>query len=367
MRRATAVTTTAIGAALLLASAVSQAAEDVGQAYLKGMGTYIIADDDRHVEDAFAGGLVGFGYAMSEHFNIEFDFQRLNLDGDGTFTIDGGEAGPITTPYPDQDQSAVNVNLMNIYNRSGAISPFILAGLGIVNTDVDGGEDGDDLQGQLGVGVLGRLWGNRLSLRAEALVRGQDASDNLTDVLFNVGLSYALGSTTPKAVAAAPVAAAAVAAAPPPPPPPPADTDGDGIVDGTDQCPDTPKGDRVGPQGCSCDVTRQLQFKTNSAELTDADKAALDEVAANLTKLKFISGTVVGHTDSTGSDAYNQGLSERRAAAAAKYLEGKGIGAGRLKVSGAGESQPIADNKTAEGRAQNRRVVLKRTDCDAPN
>ena len=156
-------------------------------------------------------------------------------------------------------------------------------------------------------------------------------------------------------------------AAPPPPPPPPADAVGVGVVDGSDQCPDTPKGERVGSQGCSCDVTRQLQFKTNSAELTDADKAALDEVAANLTKLKFISGTVVGHTDSTGSDAYNQGLSERRAAAAAAYLETKGIGAGRLKVSGAGESQPIADNKTAEGRAQNRRVVLKRTDCDAPN
>ncbi|MBN8281281.1 MAG: OmpA family protein, partial [Gammaproteobacteria bacterium] len=154
---------------------------------------------------------------------------------------------------------------------------------------------------------------------------------------------------------------------PPPPPPPPADADGDGVVDGSDQCPDTPKGERVGSQGCSCDVTRQLQFKTNSAELTADDKKVLDEVAETLTRLKFVSGTVVGHTDSSGADAYNQALSERRATTVAKYLEGKGIGAGRLKVSGAGESQPIADNKTAEGRAQNRRVVLKRTDCDAPN
>jgi len=364
MRRTTAITTTAIGASLLLATAVAQAAEEVGQAYLKGMGTYIIADDDRNVDDALAGGLVGFGYALSEHFNIEFDFQKLDLDGDGSF--DGGEGVGIV-PYPDQDQTAVNVNLMNIYNRNGTFSPYILAGLGIVNTDV-GSEDGDDLQGQLGVGVLTKLWGERLSLRTEALARGQDASDNLTDILFNVGFSVALGSKAVPVAAAAPVVAAAAPPPPPPPPPaPPADTDGDGVIDANDQCPDTPKGDRVGPQGCTCDVTRQLTFKLNSAELTDEDKKILDEVAENLTRLKFISGTIVGHTDSSGSEAYNQGLSERRAASTLDYLATKGIDKSRLKVTGAGETQPIADNKTKEGRAQNRRVVLSRTDCDAPN
>ena len=76
---------------------------------------------------------------------------------------------------------------------------------------------------------------------------------------------------------------------------------------------------------------------------------------------------MVGHTDSSGSEAYNQGLSERRAQSTVDYLATKGIDSSRLKASGAGESQPIADNKTKEGRAQNRRVVLSRTDCDAPN
>ncbi|MSQ91370.1 MAG: OmpA family protein [Gammaproteobacteria bacterium] len=125
------------------------------------------------------------------------------------------------------------------------------------------------------------------------------------------------------------------------------------------------KGDRVGPYGCSCDVTRQLQFASNSAALTDADKAALDEMAVNLTRLKFMAGSVEGHTDNTGSDAYNQGLSERRAQTVSDYLQGKGIAVGRLNAAGFGESQPAADNATREGRAQNRRVVLKRTDCDA--
>ena len=111
MLRSKAITTTALGASLLLGHAVAQAAEDVGQGYLKGLATYISADSDRHVDDEFAGGLVGFGYALSEHFNVEFDFQKLNLDGEGTFDVvtDGGEGGPVTTtfPYPDQSQSAL--------------------------------------------------------------------------------------------------------------------------------------------------------------------------------------------------------------------------------------------------------------------
>jgi len=171
-------------------------------------------------------------------------------------------------------------------------------------------------------------------------------------------------AAVPVAAVAAPVVAAAP---PPPPPPPPADSDGDGVIDPNDQCPDTPKGDRVGPQGCTCEITRQVQFRTDSAELTDEGRAVLDEVAENLTRLKFVSGTVVGHTDSTGSAEYNQGLSERRAQSVATYLEGRGVAVGRLVASGAGENDPIADNATAEGRAQNRRVVLKRTDCENPN
>jgi outer membrane protein OmpA-like peptidoglycan-associated protein len=180
---------------------------------------------------------------------------------------------------------------------------------------------------------------------------------------YGIGFSYLFGDVGEPALA--PMAAAA----PPPPPPPaaplPVDSDGDGVVDGSDQCPATPRGERVGPYGCSCDVIRQVNFSSDSAVLTDADKATLDELAATLGRLKFVSGTVEGHTDSTGTDEYNLGLSERRAQAASDYLQSKGIAVGRMKAVGLGESQPVADNSTAEGRAQNRRVVLKRTDCDA--
>ncbi len=354
MLRRKAITATALGAALLLGHAVAQAAEEVGQAYLKGLATYIAPDDDRNVDNGVVGGLGGFGYALSERFNVELDFQSLSLDGD-----DGAEGGG---SFPDQDQTAISVNLMNLYNRGGLFAPYILGGVGVVNTDFDG-SDSDDFQAQLGVGVLTRLWGSRLSLRSEVLGRYQDADDSLTDVLVNVGFSVALGSKAAAPLAVAAPVAMAVAA---PPPPPPADSDGDGVIDPNDQCPETPKGERVGPQGCSCDVTRQVQFATSSAELTDGDKLILDEVADTLTRLKFVSGTVVGHTDSTGPEAYNQKLSERRAQSVASYLESKGIAVGRLAASGAGESTPIADNTTVDGRALNRRVVLTRTDCDAP-
>ena len=191
--------------------------------------------------------------------------------------------------------------------------------------------------------------------------------DNKIDKPWRVGLNLEYWFGGNWIAAAAPVAVAAAVAAPPPPPPPPAapvDSDGDGVVDGSDQCPDTPTGDRVGAAGCSCDVTRQLTFKTNSAELSDADKRVLDEMAENLTRLKFISGVIEGHTDSAGADAYNQGLSERRAQAAADYLAAKGISSDRMQIVGRGETDPVGDNTTAEGRAQNRRVVAKRTDCD---
>jgi OmpA-OmpF porin, OOP family len=76
----------------------------------------------------------------------------------------------------------------------------------------------------------------------------------------------------------------------------------------------------------------------------------------------LITGVIEGHTDSNGSAEYNQDLSERRAKAVREYLVSKGVAGSRLTAEGVGETRPIADNTNAEGRAQNRRVVLRRTD-----
>jgi len=144
----------------------------------------------------------------------------------------------------------------------------------------------------------------------------------------------------------------------------PLDSDGDGVPDYKDNCPGTPAGAKVDPKGC--EIIADLTIKTttdhfdfDSAELKPAMMTELDEAAAQINASKGDEMLeIVGHTDSTGTDAYNQGLSERRAQAAADYLSSKGVSTSRMTVKGMGESAPVADNATAEGRSMNRRVEL---------
>jgi OOP family OmpA-OmpF porin len=87
--------------------------------------------------------------------------------------------------------------------------------------------------------------------------------------------------------------------------------------------------------------------------------AQLDEFAARIGRLSSVdSVSVVGHTDSVGTDAYNEKLSMRRASSVSDYLVGRGVNAAVINTSGMGESQPVADNSTADGREQNRRVEI---------
>jgi outer membrane protein OmpA-like peptidoglycan-associated protein len=180
--------------------------------------------------------------------------------------------------------------------------------------------------------------------------------------VFGASVGYRFGKEP-----AAPV----VAAAPPPPKPAPApakcpDEDNDGVCDASDACPGTPAGTRVGPAGCDCDFVMRLAFAFDSDELTADDKAQLDQLAVRLNdpRLSFVAGEIVGHTDSIGDDAYNMDLSKRRAHAVTEYLRGKGIKlADRFEATGMGETKPLADNSTEEGRAQNRRVTIRRQDC----
>lgn len=353
-------TLTAAAVACVLGLSAANAREEPGQFYIAPLATYIDPDGDGD-EGVEGGQLVG-GYVLGDRWNVELALQMWSLESKSA------------SSRASVDETGAVINVLNVYNRAGRFSPFLLAGVGYAHEDYSNVamNNDDALQAQAGVGLLSNLFGDRVALRTEALYRWVDA-DNLAgndderdEFVFNFGVQVNLG---PKK-APAPVAAAAPPPPPPAPvapPPAPSDSDGDGVVDASDQCPDTPKGDRVGPQGCSCDVTRQVQFAFDSAELTDEGRATLDETAERLTQLKFVSGTVTGHTDSIGTEAYNQSLSEQRAQTVSDYLQDKGIGVGRLEVSGAGESQPVADNDSKEGRAQNRRVVLKRTDCEKSN
>ncbi len=156
------------------------------------------------------------------------------------------------------------------------------------------------------------------------------------------------------------------------------DEDGDGVPDSRDKCPGTPKGVQVDANGCppapvaavveevvvvkeETIVIRDVHFQFDSAKLTAADKTKLDIIATRLKKeAPGAQLRVSGHTDSVGKDAYNQKLSERRAHSVTDYLVSAGVPRSSfVSVVGAGESQPVADNKTADGRALNRRVEIK--------
>ncbi len=102
-----------------------------------------------------------------------------------------------------------------------------------------------------------------------------------------------------------------------------------------------------------------ITFAYDSASVQPQFQRTLDQVAQTLAEYNQTYIDVYGHTDATGSDAYNQGLSERRATAVADYLAGRGVQAARIGTRGYGKTQPIASNDTDAGRAANRRVEIK--------
>lgn len=115
--------------------------------------------------------------------------------------------------------------------------------------------------------------------------------------------------------------------------------------------------ERVG-EGLNVTFESGILFATNSSTLQPAAQANVAKLAEVLANYPDTNVLIAGHTDSSGSDAYNQKLSEQRAEAVSSKLIASGISPSRLKTIGYGESQPIASNDTAEGKAQNRRVEI---------
>jgi outer membrane protein OmpA-like peptidoglycan-associated protein/outer membrane protein W len=207
----------------------------------------------------------------------------------------------------------------------------------------------------------------------------------LDPLLFGIGLGYRFGGSPPPAIAEPKVAPAVV------PEPPPLDSDGDGVPDSIDQCPNTPAGVMVDAVGCPLDsdkdgvpdyldkcpgtppglkvdangceieelVLTGVNFETASARLTPESSEILDKVVATLRLRPQASAEIHGYTDSRGSDAYNQRLSEQRAGAVLHYFVEQGIPSAHLSAKGFGKADPVASNATIEGRLQNRRVTVQ--------
>lgn len=147
----------------------------------------------------------------------------------------------------------------------------------------------------------------------------------------------------------------------------PADRDGDGVANEADKCPDTP-----GPasnNGCPevkeetkkrlNFATRGIYFETGRATIKPVSFPKLDEIVSIINEYPDYNLRLSGHTDAVGSDLSNMILSQARVNAVKAYLVGKGVAENRLEAKGYGETMPIATNKTAVGRAQNRRVEME--------
>ena len=317
-------------------------------------------------DDAWAG-VFSVGYMFDEHWAGEMYF-ATPFQTDLTFKDVGeGEA----------DVWPLTFSALYYFNPNGRWRPYL--GAGINFTEFSGEKPNElHLGGSIGPAATAgidflftRHWFATLDLRwiyVQTEVQANGSQNDfghlqLSPLVAGAMVGYRFGGRRPPAVEAPPppVAAPVVAAAPVAARC--SDQDGDGVCDADDKCPNTPAGDRVGPFGCSCDVVIRTHFAFDSAVLTAEDKATLDGVAARLKELQFVDGTATGHTDNIGTAEYNMGLSERRAQAVVDYLASKGVYPGRIQPIGMGLTRPIADNATEAGRAQNRRVTIRRTDC----
>jgi outer membrane protein OmpA-like peptidoglycan-associated protein len=149
----------------------------------------------------------------------------------------------------------------------------------------------------------------------------------------------------------------------------PRDTDADGISDAKDHCPSTPAGQPVDANGCPIlfqkgartVVLRGVTFQTGKATLTPSARAVLRDIATQLVENPEYRVQISGHTDNTGTRAANLRLSLARARTVETFLEANGVPLRQVSSKGFGPDVPIASNKTAAGRAKNRRVELVRT------
>jgi len=142
----------------------------------------------------------------------------------------------------------------------------------------------------------------------------------------------------------------------------PLDWDNDGVPDYLDKCPGTPAGTPVDKDGCpippqKVSITLAIEFDSSKADIKSKYHDEIAKVADFMKKYPTATGTIEGHTDSTGRASMNLELSQRRAESVKNYLVQKfGIDPARLSAKGYGMTRPIASNKTVEGKQKNRRI-----------
>jgi len=294
---------------------------------------------------------VGFGRFFGNNFSLDIEYDEFK----GTYR--GYDTAVPGATY-DKWGLANWGGYGRYYFGDSAWRPFVVGGIGaqkhrsVLNENTN-------MSLSYGLGFQGQL-AKHWSVRAQGMWRRDldgksiPAHSRYVDFYYSLALSFDFGGAPPP---------------PPPPPPPPAepapppnpDLDGDGVPNERDKCPNTRPGAVVDLDGCEVEAVIELggvHFDFDKATLKPEAMVVLNKAAALLQEHERVVVEVAGHTDSIGTDAYNQKLSERRAIAVKDYLNSKGVKASRLTAKGYGESMPVASNDTDAGRAENRRVEL---------
>jgi len=288
-------------------------------------------DSDRQSDDEF-GYTVGLGYGLNDNLALELNHANLKMN-----TLAGRER-------------LRSIRLDAIYkldNSIGVLSPYFAAGLGHTHF-----YSNDDTTVNAGAGLTYRF-NDRVEWRASARTfYGFD--DGTYDFGIDTGLVFHLGEARSRAPEVAPT---------PAPAPVVVDTDGDGVPDNRDDCPGTPRTYAVDDRGCPImieEVARielNVEFEFDRAEVRPEYFDEIRRVSDFMDANEDTVAALGGHTDNIGTEAYNQDLSERRAAAVRQVLIDRfDISPARITSNGYGESQPVASNATAAGRERNRRV-----------
>ena len=286
------------------------------------------------------GYVIGIGYDFTSRLSAEFSVMDLN---------------PETKAKRELDQDLWKIDVLyGLDFDLGRFKPFVVSGLG--NSNIDG--ENDSIW-DIGAGLrlpLNERWTWRTSIR-NYYALGRDFEDQ--DFGIDTTLVYRFGGSR-KSMASSNE--------------PPregvqevvevADADRDGVPDANDLCSDTPRSYAVGKDGCPIaieEVARVellVNFDFDRSEVKEQYLPEIERVARFMEQYPDRVVELEGHTDSRGTDAYNLGLSQRRAEAVMAELVGRfGISPSRVSAKGFGESQPIGSNDSAQGRAENRRVI----------
>jgi OOP family OmpA-OmpF porin len=314
------------------------------------MGGYLFPNNRSALDNGAVYGL-GLGYNFTKNWGIEaFGYYAPSLDDDG-FLPNTPAALPSRGRQYSNDVTMARLSGLYHFDTGTNFTPYVSLGVGgnWIARDRPEYRDYSSFAANAGLGFkvfFNEVVALRLEVNDTWSFRKADGA-RFTAPMVSAGLTFQVGANP---------------ACP--------DSDGDGVCDAYDKCPGTPAGYKVDADGCplTVSITMDIKFDFDKAAVKNQYLPEVEKVADFLNAHPGSTAVVEGHTDSRGNDAYNQKLSERRAEAVRDTLTTKfGVAAGKVSAVGYGEARPIATNDTAEGRAENRRVVGVFTGTDVDN